>query len=243
MSGFSDSRLVAVYDTVCAYDPGTQPDFYSALAARVGAVDVADIGCGTGAIARRLAAEGFVVTGLDPSAEMLEVARASDARATWIAGTCSDLGPDAFDLAVMAGHVAQFFVDDREWEDVLRAVHDALRASGVLAFETRSCRPETWQVWSGSHRRTVVDPIAGELVVESSWGPLVDGVAASTSVTRFESSGLELTSSHRLRFRTPDEVRSSLTAAGFVVDDEFGDWNRQPFDDSSSEMIVVAHRR
>ena len=44
--------------------------------AQIGARSVLDIGCGGGAIAARLAARGFAVTGLDPSADQVARARA-----------------------------------------------------------------------------------------------------------------------------------------------------------------------
>ena len=55
---FTDPRLVAVYETVNAYEPGTQPEFYLGLAAEVGARSVVDLGCGTGLIPGPWPAEG-----------------------------------------------------------------------------------------------------------------------------------------------------------------------------------------
>ena len=45
---FTDPRLVAIYDTVNPYADGTQPRFYAALAAELGASSIVDLGCGTG---------------------------------------------------------------------------------------------------------------------------------------------------------------------------------------------------
>ena len=53
---FTDPRLVAVYDTINAYDAGTQPDFISRLAAELRATAIVDLGCGTGLITRAGAA-------------------------------------------------------------------------------------------------------------------------------------------------------------------------------------------
>ena len=42
------------------------------------------------------------------------------------------------DLAIMMGHVAQYFVDDADWAELLANAHRLLRPGGHLAFETRN---------------------------------------------------------------------------------------------------------
>jgi 2-polyprenyl-3-methyl-5-hydroxy-6-metoxy-1,4-benzoquinol methylase len=70
------------FDFQAAYDELNPADddyrFYAALAARAGAVRAADLGCGTGTLARMLADGGARVTGADPDPAMLRVARAAD---------------------------------------------------------------------------------------------------------------------------------------------------------------------
>jgi SAM-dependent methyltransferase len=64
--------------------------------------DVLDVGCGTGALAVRLAAAGYRVTGVDPSAGMLEVLRrrAPDVEAVQGSGTSLPFGDASFDLVL-----------------------------------------------------------------------------------------------------------------------------------------------
>jgi SAM-dependent methyltransferase len=59
-----------------------------------------DVGCGTGALAARLAAAGFAVTGADPSAGMLDVLRARAPRleAVQAPGTALPFADATFDL-------------------------------------------------------------------------------------------------------------------------------------------------
>lgn len=45
-----------------------------------------------------------------------------------------------------------------------------------------------------------------------------------------------------LRFRTLAEQRQFLDAAGFVIDQVYGDWRGTPFDAKSRLMIFMAHR-
>lgn len=81
---------------------------------------VLDVGCGTGVVARRIAAQlagGGAVTGLDPSADMLTVARSAAARegvdVDWRHGRAEQLPfPDgSFDLVTC--QFALMFVADR----------------------------------------------------------------------------------------------------------------------------------
>ena len=85
---FTDPRLVAVYDTVNAYDAGTQPDFYLDVAASVAARSVIEVGCGTGLIAERFVVRGYDVVGVEPALAMLRVARSrrNAERARWLHG-------------------------------------------------------------------------------------------------------------------------------------------------------------
>jgi SAM-dependent methyltransferase len=69
---FTAPRLVAVYEALNGYAPGTQPDFYLRTAHECGARSVVEVGCGTGLITRLFLADGFDVTGIDPSGPMLD---------------------------------------------------------------------------------------------------------------------------------------------------------------------------
>src|SRR5437588_1631864 len=72
---FTDPRLVAIYDSLNPYLPDRQPGFYVGLAAELGAVEIVDLGCGTGLITRELARLGYRVTAVDPAPAMLDIAR------------------------------------------------------------------------------------------------------------------------------------------------------------------------
>lgn len=145
---YTDPRLAAIYDVENAGRDDTR--FYVRLARDLEARRVVDLGCGTGVLARELADRGLEVTGVDPSPAMLEVARsgsgADDVR--WIEGASDRLPRSAFDLAVMTGHVAQVFLDDEEWRDVLAGVRSALAGAGHVAFETRNPSVAAWREWT-----------------------------------------------------------------------------------------------
>jgi SAM-dependent methyltransferase len=241
---FTDPRLVAVYDTLNSYDPGTQPDFYLGLAEQIGATRVVDVGCGTGLITREFVARGYAVTALDPAPEMIAVARRRVGmdNATWLCGDTSLLGALDADLAFLSGHVAQFFLTDESWAEALTSIRRALRTGGRLAFETRNPAAREWESWTDSRRRVTVDPRAGAI---ETWTEVdevdeTEGVVTGTLHYRFLEREEELTAPGTLRFRTLDELTSSLTAAGFAIEQSFGDWDRRPLTPDAREFILVA---
>jgi 2-polyprenyl-3-methyl-5-hydroxy-6-metoxy-1,4-benzoquinol methylase len=69
---YSNDAIARLYDHFNGW--GRDNDFYLALARETDG-PVLDLGCGTGLAAARMAAEGFEVTGADPSLSMLAVAR------------------------------------------------------------------------------------------------------------------------------------------------------------------------
>ncbi len=239
---FTAPRLVAVYDALNPYAPGTQPDFYLRTARECGARSVVEVGCGTGLITRLFLAEGYDVTGIDPSGPMLDVARARPGaeRGRWIRGDVGALDVTGLDFAFMAGHVAQFFVSDESWHDALHVLHGALRPRGHLAFESRN--PSAPESWSGRGHLPSVDTPEGPVERWTDVVALGNDLGVFRGRVRF-ADGEEVVADAERRFRSVQELRDSLDAAGFVVTQAYGDWDRSPVDARSPEVILVAAAR
>jgi SAM-dependent methyltransferase len=239
---FTDPRLVAVYDTLNPYEPGTQPAFYLGLAEEIGAASVLDVGCGTGLITKEFVDRQYAVTALDPSPEMIAVARqrVGEDRATWLTGNTSVLGSGIADFAFLSGHVAQFFLADGDWDAALVDLRRSLRPGGILAFETRNPAAREWESWTESNRRVTVDPQAGPIETWTVVEGLRDGMVSCALHYRFLDSGEELTARGDLRFRRLDELIRSLAEAGFAVEQSFGGWDRRSIGEEAPEFILVA---
>ncbi len=169
---FEHPRLVAIYDPL---DPDRSDlDVYAAIADDFGVHRVLDVGCGTGTFALLLADRGLEVTGVDPAAGSLAVARAKPGagQVRWIHGDAAVLPPMQVDLATMTGNVAQAIVDAPDWGSTLRGVHDALRPDGHLVFETRDPAYRGWQKWNRAATYRCTE-IQGTGAVES-WVELTD---------------------------------------------------------------------
>ncbi len=237
---FNHPALVTVYDA--AFGWSRDDDFFLSVVGETPAARVLDLGCGTGRLALAMAATGHSVTGVDPARASLDAARAkpgADA-VTWVEGTSSVLPAAAFDVAVMTSHVAQFFVTDEEWRQVLADLHRALVPGSRLTFDTRDPRARGWERWNpADSRREIPLPDGRTVTSVTEVDSVADGVVSFTISYAF-SDGEHLRSTGDLRFRTEEEVRSSLAGAGFAVEHIYGGWNREPIGAPDGEFLVIA---
>jgi SAM-dependent methyltransferase len=151
---FRNPKLASIYDAL----DGDRSDLevYVALAAKLRASRVLDIGCGSGTFALLLAERGLEVTAVDPARASLDIARAKPGatRVRWIEGDATHLPSLEVDLATMTGNVAQAIASDADWHSTLGSVYEALRPLGHLVFETRRDRRGR----SGIDRRPTASP-------------------------------------------------------------------------------------
>lgn len=240
----NDSRLAQVYETLCPW--GTSDGFFLNLANETSGSRILDLGCGTGQITLALADAGHRVTGIDPAAASLAVARAKAGakRVMWREGTSANAPEAAFDLALMTNHVAQFITDDGAWSALLSDLHRALVPGGRLVFDLRDPAARGWEAWNPlNSRKRVRVPGGAELTtwveVTQVSGELVTFVHHYV----FSDSEDDLLSRSTLRFRPETTLRASLKAAGFDIEAIYGGWQREPVGQGDGEFIVAARAK
>ena len=216
---FGEPRLSAIYDLVEGEQRGDL-DHYLAIAAELGARSLLDVGCGTGILACRAASRGLDVTGVDPAAASLDVARANPgaARVRWLHGDATGLPELQVDLATMTANVAHVFLTDEDWSATLRGVHAALRPGAHLVFEVRDPARQAWLRWTRENTYQSLDaPGIGR--VETWWD--VTGVSGELVSYRrtyvFAAHGATLTSDSTRRFWTRAEIEDSLRSGGYAL--------------------------
>lgn len=235
---FAEPILASVYDPL---DPDRSDlDAYVAMVDELGARSVLDVGCGTGTFACLLAERGVDVTGVDPAAASLDVARGKDTsgRVHWVHGEVTDLPPIQVDLATMTANVAQVFLTDQHWDRTLRSIHRCLRPGGHLVFETRRPERAAWREWSPDTTRTRAE-VPGIGGVES-WVEVTSvapGLVSFRTTFVFEAEGAVRHSQSTLRFRDRGTVEQSLREAGFTVVDV-----REAPDRPGRELVFLARR-
>lgn len=250
-SNYQKPQVARTYDIKNSGRSDT--DFYLQLAAELsdGAADFAilDIGCGTGSLGVEFAGAGHRVTGVDPAAAMLDVARARPGgeRVTWIHGYAGDVPDGTADLVVMTGHVAQYFLDATEWAELLHHAHRALRPGGRIAFESRNPADRAWERWTREHTTgQYPHPDGGNL---TSWVESVEvdeddpeGVIETHHGVTLYPDGSRSEGLETLRFRSLGRLTSSLEGAGFEIERVYGDWSRGPVTEQGPEYILLARR-
>ena len=210
---------------------------------------VLDVGCGTGLLACEFAARGYDVTGADPAAAMLAVARARPGgdQVRWVQAGAADLDTAAgldpgtgFDLIVMTGHVFQLLLEDRDVRAALRTLARHLAPGGRLAFETRNPAVREWQDWNPRDTRQRVEAagitadvhydiraVAGELVTYETW-------------FQFAGARDPVVVPDTLRFTGQAQVAAFLAEAGLAQVTWYGDWDGSPDGPASPEIVAVA---
>jgi SAM-dependent methyltransferase len=164
---------------------------------------VLDVGCGTGALAARLADDGYDVAGVDPSAGMLDVLRARAPRvsAQVASGTDLPFSDDSFDLVYCVA-VMHHIADPAPVRATLGEMVRVARPGGrVLIWDHNPRNP----YWRRLMARVPQDTGDERLIPEAE---LVDGLRAA---------GAEIAASAQLGL-VPDFVPPAVLGAAAAVE-------------------------
>ncbi|MFN8022003.1 MAG: class I SAM-dependent methyltransferase [Acidimicrobiales bacterium] len=233
MRGFrSDSygdAFADVYDDWYAdiTDLDTTVGFVADLAGPDGSV--LELGVGTGRLAIPLAARVARVVGIDTSARMLDhLARADDAgTVVGVQGDMVDDLPDGpFDV-VLAAYNTVFNLTTAERQCALfERVADRLPDGGRFVVEAFVPRDDP------DHPRgsqvTVRSMTVDSVVLSASVHDSATQTAEGQFVEITESGGVRLRP-WSIRWADPAELDAMAAAAGFVVSERWGDYDRRPF--------------
>jgi len=230
--------MAAIYDSANPF--AQDAEFYLSLAGPESR-SVLDLGCGTGTLCCALAQRRHRVTGIDPAAAMLAIARTKpfSERIAWVESSAQAYRSHRrFDLIVMTGHAFQVLLFDDDVLAVLETMRLHLKPRGRIAFETRNPRLDWVGAWNARSRT-----ISGGQIVETLNITAHDGEFISFEST-YQLPDTTLTTSTTLRFPSREHIQSLIERSGLVVWDVFGDWHAGPFEPACShEIIFIAGMR
>jgi SAM-dependent methyltransferase len=241
---YSDADLAALYDAWWPRALSKDFDFYLPLV--MSAEAVLDVGCGTGAMLHeaRLSGHKGRLCGLDPAAGMLAQARKRP-DIEWVLGDVASIAwVHEFDLVVMTGHAFQVLIEDDELRTSLAAIRLALTRNGRFAFETRNPLARAWEGWTPENAVEVIDAEGATVRIATEVETPFDGrIVSFTHSFTSPTWGQPRLSRSTLRFLDADLLSSFLANAGFVIEAQYGDWQRQPLTGTSPEIITIARPR
>lgn len=232
---YQKAQIAEIYDLANPW--AEDHDFYLSLAGQ-SPCSVLDLGCGTGTLCCALAERGHQVTGVDPAAAMLAVARNKPHadQVEWVESSAQNYRADRrFDLIVMTGHAFQILLTDAEGLAALETMRGHLNERGRVAFETRNPRVDWAGEWAA--RPPVVRRLPGGEVVETLSVTGQDGEFISFR-TSYRFPHQTLTTSSTLRLPSREHVEALIAGSGLMVRDVFGDWDAGPFDAARSREII-----
>jgi len=232
---YQNTQIAEIYDLL---NPrGQDSDFYLSLAG-VRPCSVLDLGCGTGVLCCALSQRGHRVTGVDPAAAMLAVARSKPhaEEVEWIESSAQSCRTERrFDLIVMTGHAFQVLLTDAEALAVFETMRGHLEEGGRVAFETRNPRVDWAGEWAGRVRSLPGGQGLERLEITGQDGEFI------SFQTSYRLAHRTLTTSSTLRFPSREQIEALIAPSGLAVREVFGDWDASPFEAARSrEMIFIA---
>ncbi|NVD99618.1 bifunctional 2-polyprenyl-6-hydroxyphenol methylase/3-demethylubiquinol 3-O-methyltransferase UbiG [Massilia sp. BJB1822] len=238
---YHDPALAQFYDAENEWTEGLE--YCRQLAASC--ASVLDLGCGTGLFAATLAQEGrCAVTGADPAAAMLDIARARSGGhlVRWLQADARALRlNERFDLIVLTGHAFQVFLTREDQAAVLRTIASHLRPNGRFIFDSRNPLVEEWKEWTPEQsQRTLTHPLLGAI---EAWNDVsrdaASGVVSYDSYYRVQASGRLYSACSPIAFPAQERLAELLEEAGLIATSWLGGWDQRPCTADAPEIIVA----
>ena len=223
---------------------------YRGLAERTGG-PLLELMCGSGRLLVWLAAEGYEVTGVDESAQMLALARQKvaaagvEGRATLIQGDIStvDLPGGPFGLALIPFNSFGHLLTHEEQLGALTRARRALRPGGLLVIAIMPPHPATSQSISDPQPARVYE-LDGHQIIK--YVGYHDDLAKRTTEVLFRYQELEPGGEETIyevrytqRWWTRAELETLFAEAGFRLYAAYGSYACDPYREGDPHLIVV----
>ncbi len=218
---------------------------------------ILEVACGSGRILIPMAKAGHIVTGLDFDEYILNKMNPKAVgldNITWRkADVVNEDWGGGFDVVLLAGNILFNIISDLDYSKaqqlLIQKAADALVKGGSIYIDYGyTTHPENWfdnpnehLIWEGTDN----SGSTGRMILLNSTFDKESGM--NKFIRRFElvlsdgSTVIEDIHSQK-HFATLDQIHSWLSCAGFVVEEEYGDYNRNPISDNTSNAIIFAKK-
>ena len=218
---------------------------------------VLEVACGSGRILVPFGKAGHTVKGLDFDAYMLEKIPAKAKGMKNIAWQKSDVIKDdwgkEYDVVMLAANFLFNIIADIDYEKaqmlVIKKSSDALVSGGHIYIDYGyTLHPENWfananetVVWQGTDSNGNTGKMA---LLDSSFD---SKTGLNKFIRRFElllSDGTEIRQDipSTKHFATLEQIHQWLEDAGFIVEEEYGDYRRNPISETTNRAIIWARK-
>lgn len=203
--------------------------------------EILDIGCGTGRLTTKLLDFGNV-SGLDLSAEMLEIAESRNPNIDWYCQDMRDLDlPKNYDVITIFCDSLNYVTDPEDVLQVFNYINNYLKKDGLLIFDVHSIHKMNQQfnncnyIDESEHLTLTWQAIAGEEPNSvyhqmSFFAEREDGL-----YERFDEEHYQIT------FEIP-LYKQLLEFAGFEVKNVFTDFNIDDYNEDGDRHFIVAQK-
>jgi SAM-dependent methyltransferase len=228
-------------------NPDFEPDgsFYLALTHQFPG-PVLDLGCGTGRITIPLARQGVSITGLDVMPAMIARAQSktADLPIRWIQADARTFHLSTqFQLILDTGATLQHLLERADHEAVLARIREHLAPDGCVVFHTFAPHPtrladlgeHDWFAYADLSERMI--RVSGSVRYEHQ-----RQVFHEDAIRRWQDqTGQEVVRFAPLARRMffPQELELLLHYNGFLVTQQYGNWDGSPITNESELMIMV----
>ena len=211
--------------------------FYTKLLKQINASTIADVGCGTGRLTKSFAEAGLNITAIDPNEEAIHVAKTKiDAKnVRWVVGDSADLQSHSYDAIIMTANVAQVFLSEKSWQQLLTNVHDALKPGGSFIFDCRNPEVKVWESWEKDLTPDFAtnEETGEKLVIWTTYDGFIDDIYTFHETVLIQDTNEVVTKVKlELKFRTKEELEQSIHEAGFTIERIYSDFD---FVDAANE--------
>ena len=243
----SYTEFALIYDELMTDIPyDTYVDLISLASGGIKGKKIIDVGCGTGLLAVKLAKAGALVTGVDLSRDMLNIAekRARDLslKIDFLEKPMQEIeGQEQYDAAVIAIDSLNYLPDRKSVLNTFIGIHSVLKSGGMLMFDVHSTF------------KTDVIFMEGPFTYESDrvsyiWnteeGDEEHSVLSELSFFVKEESGLyrRFNERHVQKTFSVFDYVDLLQKGGFTIERIFADWEDEPPHEESERIFFQVRK-